>query len=72
MSNSEADVLSGVVESFDPRTGAGTIKTTGGDEWPFHCVEIADGSRAIDVGVTVRFLVDFRTLRREAVSIVKA
>lgn len=71
MSSSQSVPFTGVVESFDVRSGMGTIRAAGGANWPFHCVEIADGSRSIDVGATVKFFVEFRTLRREAVSIVR-
>ena len=45
----------GRVASFDEPSGLGVITTADGIEFPFHCVEIADGSRSIDVGTEVTF-----------------
>ena len=56
----------GVVVAFDESSGLGVVAGDSGREWPFHCVEIADGSRAIAVGLRVEFLIGFRVLRREA------
>jgi cold shock CspA family protein len=47
----------GVVAAFDEARGLGTILAEGGDELPFHCTAIADGSRTIPVGRAVRFTV---------------
>lgn len=48
--------LRGYVTAFDEHTGLGVV--TGADdgvEYRFHCVEIADGTRTIDVGTEVEF-----------------
>lgn len=45
----------GVVASFDEPRGLGVITTAEGDEVPFHCTAIADGTRTISVGERVRF-----------------
>jgi cold shock CspA family protein len=45
--------ISGVVDSFDERRGDGFIVTDIEERFYFHCVSIADGSRAIDVGTHV-------------------
>lgn len=45
----------GVVSSFDESTGIGTISGTDGTEHPFHCIEIADGTRTIETGTEVSF-----------------
>lgn len=45
----------GVVTAFDAAVGLGTVSADDGAEYPFHCVEIADGSRTIAVGAAVRF-----------------
>ncbi len=47
--------VSGVVIAFDGAAGLGTIRADDGVEHRFHCVEIADGSRQIDVGAAVTF-----------------
>jgi cold shock CspA family protein len=45
----------GVVVAFDSAVGLGTIEGSDGVSYPFHCIEIADGSREIDVGTLVEF-----------------
>jgi cold shock CspA family protein len=45
----------GVVASFDEPRGLGVITTSAGDEVPFHCTAIVDGTRTISVGERVRF-----------------
>lgn len=45
----------GTVTAFDEHVGLGTITDGGGDEYLFHCVEIADGTRTIAVGAEVMF-----------------
>ena len=47
----------GVVTDFDPHGGLGVIADANGVRYPFHCTQIADGSRAIEVGTTVEFAV---------------
>jgi cold shock CspA family protein len=47
--------VTGVVVEFDAEVGLGLIETSGGDRHPFHCIEIADGSRTIERGTAVRF-----------------
>ncbi len=46
--------LTGTVTAFDVASGLGTIAGPAGDV-PFHCIEIADGSREIAVGAAVTF-----------------
>jgi cold shock CspA family protein len=47
----------GVISSFDEPRGLGVITTSIGEELPFHCTAIADGTRTISVGERVRFQV---------------
>jgi cold shock CspA family protein len=47
----------GVVAGFDEDRGLGTIAADDGTDVPFHCTAIADGTRTIPVGRSVRFLV---------------
>ncbi|MGI9614176.1 MAG: cold shock domain-containing protein [Acidimicrobiales bacterium] len=47
----------GVVASFDADTGLGTVTQDDGDSYGFHCTQIADGSRKIEVGTVVTFRV---------------
>jgi CspA family cold shock protein len=48
-------VNTGTVSDFDEPSGLGVIISADGVEFPFHCVEIADGSRTIEVGIDVEF-----------------
>ena len=61
-------VLTGVVAEFAADTGLGAIDT-GGVLYPFHCIEIADGTRDIALGVDVTFEVLCKLGRYEAASI---
>jgi cold shock CspA family protein len=47
----------GRVASFDPTRGLGTVLDADGTRYDFHATAIADGSRSIEVGTTVTFLV---------------
>jgi cold shock CspA family protein len=44
----------GVVVEFDEARGLGTVES-GGRTYPFHCTQIADGTRTIEVGAQVTF-----------------
>jgi cold shock CspA family protein len=46
---------SGKVIAFDEHVGLGEVRSDDGKVYLFHCVEIADGSRTIDVGTRVTF-----------------
>ena len=45
----------GTVTEFDSRAGLGVITAEDGATYPFHCTQIADGSREIEVGRSVTF-----------------
>lgn len=45
----------GSVVAFDPDAGLGTVRGDDDVEYRFHCVEITDGTRTIDVGAPVSF-----------------
>jgi cold shock CspA family protein len=45
------------VASFEPERGVGTVEEEGGDRFFFHCTALADGSRQIEVGRRVLFVV---------------
>ena len=45
----------GRVTDFDAHVGLGHVVDDEGVEYLFHCVEIADGSRTIEVGTAVQF-----------------
>lgn len=51
------EVRRGVVESFDPEVGLGQVSIPGGAAFRFHCTTIADGSRHIEAGQAVSFVV---------------
>ncbi len=48
-------MLAGTVTEFDEAKGLGTVTGADGRAYLFHCIEIADGTRTIDVGQPVRF-----------------
>jgi cold shock CspA family protein len=52
-----AAVETGVVADFDERTGLGTVAAGSGRSYRFHCTAIADGSRRIEPGTPVVFVV---------------
>jgi cold shock CspA family protein len=45
----------GQVSAFDEHRGLGEITAGDGVVYPFHCTEIADGTRTIAVGAPVAF-----------------
>ena len=61
----------GTVTSFDEYVGLGEVHTDSGETYRFHCVEIADGTRAIEPGTDVVFDVLSKLGAGEAVEIVK-
>jgi len=46
---------SGTVTQFDAHVGLGHVDADDGERYLFHCAEIADGTRAIEVGARVDF-----------------
>ena len=56
----------GVVSEFDADRGLGVIVDARGNRYTFHCLEIADGSRTIEVGLDVGFEVLPKLGRYEA------
>jgi len=61
----------GTVTDFDEARGLGTISASGGELLPFHCTQIADGTRTIAVGQAVRFALLPKLGRYEASAIEK-
>jgi len=47
--------VNGTVTAFDDPRGLGAITSEDGQVYPFHCTQIADGTRTIEVGRVVRF-----------------
>ena len=62
----------GQVTEFDEAAGLGVVSDEAGIAYPFHCTEVADGSRTIEVGTTVVFRLLPRLGRWEAGSIAPA
>lgn len=47
--------LRGRIVAFSDDAGFGTVETPDGQRYFFHCTQIADGSRTIDVDIPVSF-----------------
>jgi cold shock CspA family protein len=47
----------GHVESFDVEVGLGVVAAADGRSYPFHCTAISNGSRRIEAGRRVVFVV---------------
>ncbi|MEX2625742.1 MAG: hypothetical protein WD225_02600 [Ilumatobacteraceae bacterium] len=65
---SEEGVLEGRVTAFDAERGLGQV-TADGATYRFHCVEIADGTRHVEVGAVVTFAALPKLGRVEAATI---
>lgn len=63
--------MNGTVAEFDADAGLGVVEADDGSRYPFHCVEIADGSRDIAVGAPVTFSQLAKFGRYEAADIVE-
>jgi cold shock CspA family protein len=62
----------GVVIEFDEHRGLGVIASGDGTRYPFHCTQIADGSRTIEPGAEVTFEIVAGVLgKREATAIAR-
>jgi cold shock CspA family protein len=49
--------MRGFVETFDEAAGLGVVRGADGRTYPFHCTQLADGSRMVPSGVAVIFQV---------------
>lgn len=45
----------GRVVAFDAGVGLGDVERNDGQRFQFHCIELADGTRTIDVSTAVTF-----------------
>ena len=61
--------MRGTVTAFDADVGLGDITMTDGTIVMFHCAEIADGSRQIDIGSEVECDIVMKFSRAEASAI---
>jgi cold shock CspA family protein len=59
----------GSVVAFDATVGLGVVQASTGERHTFHCIEIADGSRSIELGDTVTFDLLCKFGRYEAANI---
>ncbi|TVR27974.1 MAG: hypothetical protein EA389_01390 [Ilumatobacter sp.] len=60
------ELLTGRVAAFDHDRGLGEVVAADHTVYPFHCIEIADGSRDIEVGLDVVFELRSKLGRVEA------
>ena len=72
MSTPGGSESSGAVVAFDREVGLGEIRADNGVVYRFHCTEIADGTRDIEVGTNVRFGLIGKLGRYEAAHITQA
>ena len=61
--------MRGTVTAFDAHVGLGDITVADGTVVMFHCAEIADGSRKIEVGTAIECDVVMKFSRAEASAI---
>ena len=61
----------GVVVAFDAAVGLGEIQRVDGVRFPFHCIEIADGTRTIDLDTPVSFGLLCKLGRYEAAAVAR-
>ena len=59
----------GRVVAFDDAAGLGDVERDDGVRYPFHCIEIADGTRSIALGTAVTFTLLCKLGRYEAAHI---
>jgi cold shock CspA family protein len=61
--------MHGTVTAFDDEAGVGIVTAEDGTEHPFHCTQIADGTRRIAVGAAVTFALIAKLGRWEAAAV---
>lgn len=59
----------GAVVGFEAERGLGEVTTADGASYPFHCIDIADGTRDIAVGADVAFRIVPKLGRYEATAV---
>lgn len=50
----------GVIEEFDSHACLGSVIDGGDHVWPFHCTALVDGTREVEPGTQVAFVVERR------------
>ena len=68
-SHKPAGALTGAVREFDAVVGLGVISRPDGETHAFHVIEIADGTRTVEVGTEVSFDLLAKFGRYEAANI---
>ena len=61
----------GTVVAFDAEVGLGEVERADGVRFPFHCIEIADGTRTIEAGAAVTFQLLCKLGRYEAAAVTR-
>ena len=69
LSSRAGSIRNGTVSAFDGSVGLGVVTSSDGVDYPFHCIEIADGTRSIPVGADVTFDVLAKLGRWEAANV---
>lgn len=62
----------GTVVAFDAAVGLGEVERHDGQRFQFHCIELADGTRTIDVATPVTFELLCKLGRYEASAVTQA
>jgi len=62
----------GTVIAFDAAVGLGEVECSDGQRFQFHCIELADGTRTIDVSTAVTFELLCKLGRYEASGVSRA
>ncbi len=62
----------GTVVAFDAAVGLGEVERTDGRRFQFHCIELADGTRTIEVRTAVTFDLLCKLGRYEASAVTRA
>lgn len=56
-SNAGSELIIGQVESYDFDRGLGEVSDGHGTTWMFHCTALVDGTRRIEAGRAVAFVI---------------
>lgn len=67
-----SSAYTGTVVAFDQTVGLGEVERSDGQRFQFHCIELADGTRAIDVSTAVSFGLLCKLGRYEACAVTRA
>ena len=63
--------FTGTIVAFDEFAGLGDVRRDDGVLFPFHCIELADGTRTIEVGTAVAFALLCKLGRYEAKAVTR-